>query len=81
MIETSVRKVKTEKTLYELIKAIAAFRLRAMEIRPRNFLPYEMFKNGTPYEASRTYAIMKAEFERTKSMAVTEIHRQALSCG
>lgn len=80
MMETSVRNVKAGKTLYGLIEGIAAFRLRVMEIQPRNFLPYEMFKNGTPYEASKTYTIMKAEFERTKSMAAMEAHRQILRC-
>jgi hypothetical protein len=80
MMETSIKDVKAGKTLYGLIKATAALRLRVMEIRPRNSLPYEMFKNGTPYEASRTYAIMKTEFECTKSMAAIEAHRQAPRC-
>jgi hypothetical protein len=81
MMETSIKNVRAEKTLYGLIKTIAAFRLRVMEIRPRNSLPYELFKNGTPYEASRTYTIMKAEFERIKSMAAIEAQRQTLRCG
>lgn len=80
MNETSVKNVKAGKTLYGLIRAITAFRLRVMEIRPRNALPYEVFKNGTLYEASRTYTIMKAEFERIKSMVAIEAHRQALRC-
>jgi len=80
MMETSAKNVKAGKTLYGIIKAITAFHLRVIENRPRNSLPYEMFKNGTPYETSRTYTIIKAEFERTKSMAAIEAHRQALRC-
>jgi hypothetical protein len=80
MMETSVKNVKAGKTLHGLVEAIAALRLRVMEIQPQNSLPYEMFKNGTPYEASRTYTIMKAEFERTKSMVAIETHGQALRC-
>ena len=80
MMETSVKNVKAGKTLYGLIEGIVAFRLRVMEIRPRNSLPYEMFKNETPYEASRTYTIMKAEFKCNKSMAEMEEHRQTLRC-
>ena len=80
MMETSTKNVKAGKTLYGFIKAVAAFHVRVMENRPRNSLPYEMFRNGTPYEGSTTYTIMKAEFERTKSIAAIEAHRQTLRC-
>ena len=80
MIATLVKNVKAGKTLSGLIEAIATLRPTVMEIQPRNSLPYEMFKNETPYEASRTYTIVKAEFERIKSMASIEAHRQTLRC-
>jgi hypothetical protein len=62
------------KNVGAVVRRITAFRLDAFQ----NTLPSEMFTHGVPYEASRTYRIMKSEFECKKCAAMVEAHRQAL---
>jgi hypothetical protein len=44
----------------------------------QNALPYEMFTQGLPYEATKTYRTMKSELEYKRSTAMVEAHHQAL---
>lgn len=76
-METSVKNVATGKALNGFMKNIA-LRLRVIGISSQNALPSEMFTYGVPYEASRTYRAMKAEFDRNRSIATIEAHHQAL---
>jgi hypothetical protein len=47
-------------------------------VSAQNALPREMLAHGVPYEATRTYAVMKSEFERKRSLAMVEAHRRCL---
>jgi hypothetical protein len=75
-MEITVRNVTIGKAMSGFLKTLAALRPTVME--PLNDLPREMFKYGIPYEASRTYRTVKAEFEHNKSIAMIEAHRQAV---
>jgi len=77
IMEISVKNVTAEKALNGLVRTIAALRLNVVKIPSRNAIPYEMFKHGIAYEAPRTYRTIRNEFERNKSMAAIEAHRQA----
>jgi hypothetical protein len=64
-----------------IVKNLGAMFRRVAAFRPDDFqncLPSEMFSYGVPYEASKTYRIMKTEFERERCVAVMEAHRQGL---
>ncbi len=64
-----------------IVKNLGAVFRRVAAFRPDDFqncLPSEMFSYGVPYEASKTYRIMKTEFERERCVAVMEAHRQGL---
>jgi hypothetical protein len=76
MMETTA-KVVAEKALDGFMRTIAALRLKLI-MSPQNALPSEIFKYGVPYEASRTYRAMKAEFERKKCMVAVEAYHQML---
>jgi hypothetical protein len=41
-------------------------------------LPFEIFAHGIPYEANRTYGVMRSEFECSRAAAQFEIQRQTL---
>lgn len=62
------------KNLGIVFRRVTAFKLDAF----KNSLPSEMFTYGVPYEASRTFRIMKSEFECKKCAAIVEAHRQGL---
>jgi hypothetical protein len=62
------------KNVGAVVRRVTAFRLDAF----KNSLPFEMFTYGVPYEASRTYRIMKSEFECKRCAALVEAHRQGL---
>jgi hypothetical protein len=61
-----------------MMKSLGAIYDTVTAVSLQNTLPREMFTNGFPYEASRTYKTMKSEIECTRSMALMEMHRQTL---
>jgi hypothetical protein len=78
-MERSAKVLAGAKDQYGVMKSLEAFYQRVTKISLQNALPYEMFANGLPYEASKTYRIMKSEIECKRSLAMVEAHRQALS--
>jgi len=77
-METSTKGVASGKGHLGLTKSLVAFYQKVAKIPSQDTLPFEMFTYGVPYEASRTYRIMKSEFECKRSRAMVEAHRQAL---
>lgn len=61
-----------------MMKSLGAIYDTVAAVSLQNTLPREMFTNGPPYEASRTYKTMKSEIECARSMALIEMHRQTL---
>ena len=77
-MEISIKRVTSGKGHLGLTKSLRAFYQKVIKVSLQNTLPSELFTYGVPYEASRTYRIMKSEFECKRSEAMVEAHRQAL---
>jgi hypothetical protein len=77
-METSIKGVASAKGHLGLTKSLRAFYQKVAKISPQETLPSEMFTYGIPYEASRTYRVMKSDFECKRSQAMVEAHRQGL---
>ena len=77
-METSIKGVASGKGHLGLTKSLKAFYQKVAKISPQDTLPSEMFTYGVPYEASRTYRVIKSEFECKRSQAMVEAHRQGL---
>jgi hypothetical protein len=77
-METSVKGVASARGHFGLTKSVRAFYQKVVKVALQDTLPSEMFTYGVPYEASRTYRVMKSEFECRRSQAMVEAYRQAL---
>jgi hypothetical protein len=77
-METSTKRVMSEKGHLGLTKSLGAFYQRVIKVSMQNALPSELFTYGVPYETSRTYRTMKSEFACRTSAAIMEAHRQTL---
>jgi hypothetical protein len=64
----------------DIVKNLGAAVRRVAAFRPDDFqcLPAEMFSYGVPYEASKTYRVMKTEFECVRCEALVEARHQNL---
>jgi hypothetical protein len=80
-METKLMGGLRTKARLDIVKNLGAVFRRVGVFWPDDFqncLPSEMFSYGVPYEASKTYRIMKTEFERERCVAIMEAHRQGL---
>jgi hypothetical protein len=75
-METPLKAASTGKVQYRITKGLGAIIRRVTAISPQSTLPYEMFANGLPYEALKTYRTLKSEFEHNQSTVMVEVHRQ-----
>jgi hypothetical protein len=77
-METSRKGITGGKSQHGIMRSLEAFHQRLTEMSLQTALPYEMFAHGTPYEVSKTYRLMKSEFEHKRSVAMVDAQRQAL---
>jgi hypothetical protein len=77
-METSIKTVTGAKSQHGIADSLATFCQRATGAYLQNALPYEMFTQSLPYQATRTYRVMKSELEYKRSAAMIEANRQAL---
>jgi len=77
-METSIKTVTGTKGQYGITDSLAKFYQRVTKAYLQNAIPYEIFTQGLPYEATKTYRTMKSELEYKRSAAMVEAHRQAL---
>ena len=77
-MEASLKTITGGKSQHGIMKSLEAFYQRVTEMSLQTALPYEMFANGIPYEASKTYRTMKSELEHKRSLAMVDAQRQAL---
>ncbi len=77
-METSRKGITGGKNQYGIMRNLEAFYQRVTEMSLQTALPYEIFAHGTPYEVSKTYRMMKSEFEHKRSVAMVDAQRQAL---
>lgn len=77
-VETSLRGLIGGKVKSGMIKGLGTFYQRVTIIGAQDALPRELLVHGIPYEATKTYRVMKSEFERKRTVAMIEAHRQSL---
>ena len=76
-METSIKTITGAKSQHGITDSLVTFYQRVTKAYLQNALPYEMFTQGLPYEATKTYRVMKSELECKRSAAMVEAHRQA----
>ena len=77
-METSLRGLIGGKVRSGMTKSVEAFYRNVTTFSALNALPRDLLAHGVPYEATRTYRIMKCEFEHKRNLAMVEVHRQRL---
>ena len=77
-MEISVKGLTGGKLRSGMVKSLRTFFHNAVTLAPQNALPYEMLAHGVAYEASKTYRVIKSEFECQRASAIVEGHRQGL---
>ena len=77
-MEISIKGLTGGKLKLGTVKSLGTLFHRLMTVAPQNALPYEMVAHGIAYEASKTYKIIKSEFECNRALAMVDVHRQGL---